>query len=108
MAKMVKIDKTKLDNELRKRGLTNTDVSKELGFHNGYISDAMHRERIGVVVLRMLEVLYNISPDSYVIEDKKEKIEIVDNELKETINYEKLYNLVYTAVYEAVKKAWAE
>lgn len=108
MAKMVKIDKTKLENELRKRGLTYANVSRELGFHQGYIADAMHRERIGIVVLRMLEVLYNISPDSYVIEDKKEKIETVDREPKETINYEKLYNLVYTAVYEAVKKAWAE
>lgn len=108
MAKMkiYLVNPDKLSRELEKRNLTKTIASREIGFCDSYISQVMQRGVISKVAARALENTYNIR--------------LVDYELKETapvapptpvqleLDYVKLRNIIYEAVYSAVKKAWPE
>ena len=107
MAKVTTINGMNLMCELEKRNLNNGDVSEELGFKRGYIRDALRRERISNGAIKMLEVLYNIKPDSYCVVDEKQEEPVVE-EKESVIDYDKLRETIYDAVYWAVKKAWAE
>lgn len=100
------VNPDKLSRELEKRGLTKAIASREIGFCESYLSQVMQRGVISRVAARVLESTYNIR--------------LVDYELKETapvappapaqleLDYVKLRNIIYEAVYSAVKKAWSE
>lgn len=107
MAKVTNINSMNLLCELEKRNLKNSDVSEELGFKRGYIKDALRRGRISNGAIKMLEVLYNIKPDSYCVIDAKQEKSVVE-EKESVIDYDRLRETIYDAVYWAVKKAWAE
>lgn len=93
--------------ELEKRNLIKREVSLELGFKDNYLTDCIRRKRISNSAVKMLEVLYNIKPDSYCcVEKVEEKVPEVEKE--SVIDYDRLREVIYDAVYWAVKKAWAE
>lgn len=107
MSKMKEINSVNLMCELEKRNLAKREVSRELGFKDGYLNDCIRRGRIGNGAVKMLEVLYNIHPDSYCnVEKVEEKVPEVEKE--SVIDYDRLREVIYDAVYWAVKKAWAE
>ena len=52
---------------------------------------------------KLLEVLYNIKPESYKAEEKEE---IVEKAVKTPNDYDKLYDTIYRAVLDAMVKIW--
>lgn len=100
---MVMIDGKKLQAELKKRGVSFASASKELGFGVTYLTNSASRGYMRTAAIKALFAEYNINPDAYVLKESEpaeEKVAAVD--------YNELYKVIYTAVYEAVKKAWSE
>lgn len=126
----IAVDKTKMDRILEKRGLSYSDVAREMGRSPKYLSNKVRNP--GYITLpdaKFLKVMYGITEDEYAPDPKPEtKIDMDnltigamdmgimgsdDNELepytlKVEIDYDKLHNVIFDAVYQAVKKAWAE
>lgn len=120
----VPCDADKLNDSFKRRGLTAQQVAQELGYEKQYFAKVKSRHKITCSVAKMLEIEYRITEDEYKPlqiekEELKEELTAVKNSLARTeevsaiveafnvVNND-LYALVYTAVYEAVKKAWAE
>ena len=86
----IEIDPNKLREELRRRGLNVTALSKELGYNSQYMSQALKNGSIGMPAANQLELRYNIDmelmkPDA---EQKTEEPEVNTeeiNSLKEEI-----------------------
>ena len=113
-ANMVKIDGEKLYKEIRERGLTTVKLCKDLGVNSGYFSNAKYRGAIANLAVVALESRYGIMRDSYIIKEEDTAVQVVEVvKEKETDffseeNMQKFYQVIYSAVYEAVKKAWSE
>ena len=111
MARMVNIIPEKLECELNKRNLSNGDVSESLGHGRNYITDAYRKKRINESSVKLLDMLYNIKPESYMlIEDVEQTSSEAVEPVRETnvFDYELLEQVIYRSVYNAVKKAWTE
>ena len=111
MANMVNIIPEKLEYELKVRHLSNGDVSGALGHGRNYITDAYRRRRINSSSVKLLDMLYNIKPESYTATEKVDEVdcEAVEPVRESTvIDYEQLESVIFRAVYNAVKKAWSE
>lgn len=111
MANMVNIIPEKLEYELKVRHLSNGDVSDSLGHGRNYITDAYRRKRINAPSIKLLDMLYNIKPESYTVIEKAEEEDSEDIEpVREStvIDYDRLEATIFHAVYAAVKKAWSE
>lgn len=111
MANMVNIIPKKLKHELKVRNLSNGDVAESLGHGRNYITDAYRRKRINMASVKMLDVLYNIKPESYTgNEDVEETASEYVEPVREStvIDYDRLEATIFQAVYAAVKKAWSE
>lgn len=106
---MVSVSKEKLYRELEKRGLNHSEVSTEIGFAQWFISNSASRGKINRTGAIMLEKLYNIKPEDYA-PDPDNTPEIIEpvKEAQNIIDYEKLGEVIYDAVYRAVKTAWSE
>lgn len=64
---MYSIDGKKLKQILTiERGLTMKGVSKNTGFHDGYLSDAVIRNRLSSKVVKILHDKYEINPARYI------------------------------------------
>ena len=103
----VKVDRERLYNSLKVRGLKAQTISTEMGFSKRYISNSMSRGYISASAAKLLETMYGIKPDEY----EPIKSVTVDNQidtppLKLDIDYDKLAQVIYDAVYTAVKRAW--
>lgn len=113
--KTVAINGEALRAELKKRGVTGVTVSSAIGYDNTYISHAILHNTIAKTAMRLLQTMYNIKPDSYVVKEEP-KPEEVKAEVAEVVQYsgltdddfQKLYKVIYTAVYEATKRALSE
>lgn len=117
---MVIIDAEKLDAEIKKRGLERQVISTEMGMNTGYLSSCMNpkswqdgKTKISKTVALLLKSMYNIDRSSYeytepVVEEKPVE-EVVENpDLIKNMTGEQLSNLIYKAVYTAVKHAWED
>lgn len=117
---MVIIDAEKLDAEIKKRGLERQVISIEMGMNTGYLSSCMNpkswqdgKTKISKTVALLLKSMYNIDRSSYeytepVVEEKPVE-EVVENpDLIKNMTGEQLSNLIYKAVYSAVKHAWED
>lgn len=107
---MIEIDGEKLRAEIFKRGLTFANASKELGHANTYIGNVIARGLIPSHAAILLKSLYNIDLDSY----KKPEIYHQESFIEKLqqqepiLDYDRLWKVIYTAVYEAIKKARTE
>lgn len=108
------VSKKKFMDELKKRHLTMSGVSKECGFQESYLavqlSDANKRMsddmRIHPAMVRLLYEVYNIRPESILYEVEKPKQENPKKaESVCSISPDTLYQVIYSAVYEAMKRA---
>lgn len=111
MANMVNIIPKNLKHELKVRNLSNGDVAESLGHGRNYITDAYRRKRINMASVKMLDVLYNIKPESYTgnVDVEETTSEYVEPVRESTvIDYDRLKVTIFQAVYAAVKKAWSE
>ncbi len=110
---MVKIDAKKLYDAIEERGLTFSHVCKEIGVNNSYFANAKVRGTLANLAVVILESRFGIPKDSYVISDEEtavtvvEKVSTVDDFFSEE-NQRKLYRLMYSAMYAAVKQALSE
>ena len=110
---MVKIDGEKLYEQFKERGLQTTKLCADIGVNSGYFSNAKYRSSMANMMIVLLESRYGIPRNTYVVEEKKEPettvVEVVshDNFFSED-NMKKLYQLMYSAMYNAVKQALNE
>lgn len=117
----IEIDGTKLAEIFKKRGLKMQDVSRDCGFDGSYFSHKIRENRMTKSAMILLQDRYKIYPNEYEL-DKPEP-EIVSAELlpvEFTRQYteveftvsedtaKKLHQIIYSAVYEAVKLALNE
>ena len=133
----VKIDGKKLKKEFETRNLTVPAVAERVGVHPATIHKILRKCSMTKVVCKSLESAYNINMDNIIIADEDVDVEnnvedcvIGCGECYEKLNSisasidsinsvvqlfpsseeveAKLHKIIYSAVYEAVKKAWAE
>ena len=108
---MVKIDGNKLYGQFKERGLTPARLCRELGINSGYFSNAKYRGSIANMMIVLLESRYGIPKDTYIVKEKVEDavVEVVssDNFFTED-NMKKLYHIMYSAMYNAMKQALNE
>lgn len=119
----IAVDKTKMDRILEKRGLSYSDVAREMGRSPKYLSNKVRDP--GYITLpdaKFLKVMYGITEDEYAPDPKPVKenkidipeipvedlVDVPAYEIELQIDYGKLHNVIFDAVYQAVKKAWAE
>ncbi len=113
--KTVAINGEALRAELKKRGLLGVTVSKAIGYDQTYISHAIRHNTIAKTAMMLLQTMYNINPDIYVVKEepkpeevKAEVVEVVQHSGLTDDDFQKLYKVIYTAVYEATKRALSE
>ena len=113
---MLPINPDKLRLRLLEKGLQNTTVSIDMGFCHNYISDVLRRKMMGVPCSVLLAEKYGIRYSEYKAEAESEpepepEIPEVPATTELTVPPEfwtALYNHIYRATYEAVKKAWED
>lgn len=107
--KAVEVDMDKLYQIFKERELKVTLVAKDIGVNGGYFANARTRGTISELVVTALEVHYNIPRSKYVIVHKEEeKPEVEQDRLFTEKDKVALYELIYSAVYKAMKKALNE
>lgn len=109
MSKMIDIDTGKFKEELRKRNLTWTHLSLELGHSNTYIHNCIAKEKISQGALTILKALYNINPED-VAKDMGKAGDSEDSTKTPAIGIttEILYSTIYEAVKAGTIDAWEE
>lgn len=122
----VKVDSEKFHAVLKKRGLTCTDIAKAMGHAAKYISNKVYKQP-GMMLpgdVKFIEAVYNIKPDEYAwvepvveaaqpasVPEKKATVISpvrITNPVQLSVDEEKTYQLIYKAVYDAMKMALAE
>ena len=112
MVRAVEIDGVKLSNLIKRAGYTNKDISVGCGREANYITTALRNNRLDPAIIKLIETLYNIPEELYKVTEV-EKVE--QSSLTEPVSFSftediknSLHDIIYSAVYEAVKKAWSE
>ena len=107
---VIQIDPDKLTKEFKKRNLVKDDVSEEMGHNRNYISDVVRRKTITGHAVVFLHKNYNIELKDYeaVQEEKREERSKREERVLKDMTDKQMYQLIYSAVYHAVKKAWSE
>lgn len=113
----IKVDSAVLKKEFAKRGYNCATVAAEIGRSKTYLTKKL-KEDVGLISsvdAKLLRAMFNIDQSIYeVAEPVVEAVEEVKEEEKQlpvvvqqlAIDEDKLYKLIYSAVYQAVKKAW--
>lgn len=107
---MIQVDKAKFSAALKKRGLTPKEVSLELGYEQNFIHNSVSsRGRINKPAAMALKKLYNIDESEYELveyspeESEEMPLEFKHNrELKIGFDYDKLYEVIFKAVSDAL------
>ena len=102
MNKGVEIDGRKLKAALQRRNLSYTDASLGIGHAASYISSAINDGEMGRPSMILLERLYNIRPEEYIVN------RVETPEKTDTPDGNKTYEIVYSAMYNAMKMAIKE
>ncbi len=107
---VIKIDPDKLITEFEKRNLIKGDVSEAMGHNRNYMSDTIRRKTISKHAVVFLHKNYNIDLKDYEViqEGKREENPKREERALKDMTDKQMYRLMYSAVYHAVKKAWAE
>lgn len=106
----IQIDGEALRREFRVRNVWLKDASIKLGYDPSYLSKASKVGRISKSTTLLIQAMYNINPDIYVVkeEPKAEVVEVVQHAGLTDDDFQKLYKVIYSAVYEATKRALSE
>ena len=107
---VIQIDPDKLTTEFEKRNLIKGDVSEAMGHNRNYMSDTIRRKTISKHAAVFLHKNYNIDLKDYEViqEEKREENPKPEEVFLKDMTDKQAYRLIYSAVYHAVKKAWAE
>lgn len=111
----VEIDGTKLSEIFKKRGLKLQDVSKDCGFEGSYFSHKIRENKISKSAMILLQDRYKIYPTEYEIDKPEPEIvhaDLLPVEVTQSMEFvisdeaaKKLHQIIYSAVYEAMKMA---
>lgn len=110
----IDIDGQKLKKIFDKRGLKMQDVSIDCGYEGSYFSKATRENRMSKTASILLQDRYKIYPEDYEPDKEVVTVEVATVETPKTemvISEETaklLHKIIYSAVYEAVKKSWTE
>ena len=73
--KKVKINKEQFYKELKRRGITGAEASREMGFSDNYLASAVCLGELPERSIKLLEALFGIKPESYIVtEEVKEEV----------------------------------
>lgn len=104
-----------LRNEFKIRKITLVEASLKLGYDASYLSHAVRDGLIRRSAMLLIQAMYNIDPDIYVVKEepkveeaKAEVVEVVQHSGLTDDDFQKLYKVIYSAVYEATKRALSE
>lgn len=101
MAKlMVQINPDKFKKEIYRKNHNLSSMSEELGYSNSYLSLCVSEKRVPASVAKYLDSVLGIPQERY---EEREEVET-----KTEVNGNELYDVIYRAVYAAVKQAWKE
>ena len=109
--RMYEIDGVKLREELKKRNLTGKQVETECGFGISVINHYIRDNRISKMAVEILRMKYNILFDDYKIDEVKPESPVTEVVQVSSINeddWKQLYKVIYSATYEAMKRALSE
>lgn len=109
----LEIDGQKLREEFKKRNLSLTQVERECGFGQSVVSHYCTNNYVTKLAIEMFALKYNIQFDTY---KKVEEVPQVENQVVEVIqrtsftddDLQKLYQVIYSATYAAMKRALNE
>lgn len=104
------IEWARLEREFEKRGMTASEIAVELGYARGYFAGRKsEKNTLPTAVIRMLDKLYDIRYDEY---KPVEKEEVPVSEppviVQVQIDYDKLHDHIFDAVYQAMSKIFSE
>lgn len=107
MEKLIKIDSEKLRNAFKRRGLTASEVSQEMGYSRNFLSKHLANGTTTKTVVLLLEKMYNLPLDDYKVEEPAGQISFDLNQpeqkiVKPVIDYDELENRIYKAVYQVI------
>ena len=103
-----------LREEFKTRGLTLAEASIKIGYDASYLSKATRLGLMPKSTMLLLQAMYNIDPEIYRVKaEPKEKaetsvVEVVPHSGLTDDDLEKLYKVIYSAVYKATKRALEE
>lgn len=101
------IDGERLRNELDKIDKYNSEIARECGYNPSYFSTCAHYNTMARPCMKMLTMLYGISYDDIKpiegepVKDNEHE-ELLEQKVQE-LTPDRLYALIYTAVYDALK-----
>ena len=109
----VAINGESLREELKARGVSLMDASAKIGYEASYLSKATRDGLMPRSTMLLLQAMYNIDPEIYRIKPEIEKVEtsvveVVQHTGLTDDDLEKLYKVIYSATYKAIKQALEE
>lgn len=106
------INGEKLKKEFDARKLVLSEISEECGYEKSYFSKCTRENRIGKPAILFLARMYNIKFEDYAMDTAKEESKTGPvNDVNFTFTEEvskALHDIIYSAVYEAVRRALSE
>lgn len=111
-SKQINVDGKKLADAFKKRGMPYSQAARECGYESNYFAKAAYRGKMSKSAAVMLQALYRMERTEYEPESNPvtigpgSEVQTADN--TRTVDFDSLYNVIYEAVYQAVKKAWSE
>lgn len=100
--------------EFKARGVTLLDASAKIGYESSYLSKAIRQGLMPKSMMLLIQAMYNIDPEIYRVKAEPEEkvetsvVEVVQHSGLTDDDLEKLYKVIYSAVYKATKRALEE
>ena len=107
----VEINGDALKDAITARGYSLTEASEMLGFDKSYISRIAHNGEIKAPLVKTVEMLFRVEPESYVIMDEPEQMEIAEPQQTQEITivpqiseeqWARLEKVIFNAVAQAL------
>lgn len=95
------VDKSRLYAALKQRGASAQTASRASGYNDGFLSNACYEGKLTDTTVILLEKIYGIKEEEFAPVKKQDS---ASTKPVETIDCDKLYQTIYTAVYHAYKQ----
>lgn len=109
MEKLIKIDSEKLRNAFKRRGLTASEVSQEMGYSRNFLSKHLANGTTTKTVTLLLEKMYNVPLDDYKVTESNPEPEQQEEQLPGQMTFqlpsmsnEDFERIMYTAFSNAI------
>lgn len=98
--------------EFNARGVKLMDASVKIGYEMSYLSKAIRQGLMPKSTMLLIQAMYNIDPEIYLVKEDEpveaHVVEVVQHSGLTDDDLEKLYKVIYSAVYKATKRALEE